>query len=303
LLSILIINWNGARYLYGCLDSLRAKISIPFETIVVDNNSSDGSPDVVAERYPWVKLIRSADNLGFAAGNNLAARKATGDVLLLLNYDTLLLADPGPLARAVAEDSTLGCAGAAMCNGAGAVVANCGHFPNPLRLLLFSSIFWNPYRAAASHDGLKLHDVDWVEGSFLLIRRELWERLDGFDEGIFMYGEDNDLCRRIAGLGLRAAHSSALTYRHYVGWSPDRLPYQYAGFRLYHRKHSSWPMRMAVDVILYLGLKLRQLVYGMLAGATGRPRFREKTEALLQVSRNWDRLAEPGFRLQTRSSP
>lgn len=297
-LSVLIVNWNGSRYLYGCLDSLRATITMPFEVIVVDNNSSDGSPEAVAERYPWVKLVRSDKNLGFGRANNLAARHATGDVLLLLNYDTVVLTDPAPMAKTLRDDASIGCLGAGMCNGDGTIVKNCGHFPTPLRLLLFSSQFWRPYRGPHGPAELQAQRVDWVEGSWLLLRRETWDRVGGFDPRIFMYGEDVELSRRIADLGLHVLHTPVLAYRHYVGWSVRRLPYQYAGYRLFHRKHSGPLRRALAEGILYLGLKVRLVAYGLLAMLTRSPSFREKTSVLRAIDREWARSGEPGAREQ-----
>ena len=114
LVSILILNWNGARYIFDCLESVREKVRGPYEVIVVDNHSSDGSPDRIAQDYPWVKLVRSNDNLGFAKGNNLAARYASGKYLLLLNYDTLLLSDITDAVRVLEADPSIGVVGAQM---------------------------------------------------------------------------------------------------------------------------------------------------------------------------------------------
>ena len=80
LVSILILNWNGAKYIFDLLESVREKVRGPHEVIVVDNHSSDGSRDRIARDYPWVKLVRSDDNLGFAKGNNLAARYASANM-------------------------------------------------------------------------------------------------------------------------------------------------------------------------------------------------------------------------------
>ena len=117
LLSILIVNWNGKEFLDGCFSSIREKVSVPYEVIVVDNHSTDGSADLIEERYPWVKLIRSADNLGFAAGNNLAARHATGEYLLLLNNDTVLQTDLVDAISLLEDEGRIGAVGARMFGG------------------------------------------------------------------------------------------------------------------------------------------------------------------------------------------
>jgi len=299
-LSILIVNWNGSRFLDDCLHSIREKVSVPYEVIVVDNNSTDGSQDAIAELYPWVKLIRSDDNLGFGRGNNLAAQHATGDVFLLLNLDTVLLLDPTPIASALIDDPAIGCIGAKMCNESGEEVVNCGHFPTPLRLLLFTSMFWKPYQEPYGPPGLHAQCVDWVEGSWMLIRREAWDKVGGFDERIFLYGEDVDLCKDLTDLGLKVLHASTLAYRHYTGWSVHRLPYQFASFRFYHQKHSAHLQRTLAEAVLYLGLKVRLLCFGFLSLLTRQERYSEKITALRNVDRSWGRFDEPDFGVSSR---
>jgi N-acetylglucosaminyl-diphospho-decaprenol L-rhamnosyltransferase len=134
LVSILILNRNGTRYIFDCLGSVREKVQGPYEVIVVDNHSSDGSPDRIAEDYPWVKLVRSDDNLGFAKGNNLAARYASGKYLLLLNYDTLLLSDITDAVRVLEAEPSIGVVGAEMFALDGTRRPSCARFPLPFRL-------------------------------------------------------------------------------------------------------------------------------------------------------------------------
>jgi GT2 family glycosyltransferase len=295
LISILIVNWNGKRYVGECLSSIQQQVSQPYEVIIVDNHSADGSANVIAECYPWVKLIRSAENLGFGRGNNLAAKHASGDIFLLLNLDTVLLADPAPIANVLAGDGSIGCIGARMCNGDGKIVANCGHFPSPLRLLLFASIFWRPYKGQYGPADLAAQLSDWVEGSWVMIRRDAWNKIGGFDERIFLYGEDVDLCKCISGLGLKVIQAPVVAYRHYTGWSVHRLPYQFDGFRFYHRKHSAGLERLLAEAALYGGLKVRLIVYAAIGLLTGHERFKLKTQVLRDIDRKWNNAAARGI--------
>ena len=150
MLSILIVNWNGMRYIQACLLSIQAQMTGCYEVVVVDNGSTDGSDLLVEKEFTWVRLVRSPENLGFGRGNNLAARVASGDVFLLFNYDTELLLDVTPLAAVLRQHRELGCVGARMRNGAGVVVANAGRFPSPIRLMLFASLFWKPFRVPSA---------------------------------------------------------------------------------------------------------------------------------------------------------
>jgi len=302
LISIVIVNWNGKQYIGDCLRSIQKNVSQPYEVIIVDNNSTDGSADLIAESFPWVKLIRSTENLGFGRGNNLAAKHANGDTFLLLNLDTVLLADPSPIAHALVEDDTIGCIGAKMCNAAGTVVTNAGHFPSALRLVLFISMFWKPYKGRGGPARLNAERVDWVEGSWVLMRRQVWDKVGGFDDRIFMYVEDVDICKRIADVGLMVIQVPTVAYCHYGGLSVHRLPYLFAGFRFYIRKHSSGLERVLAEGMLFFGLKARLLCYGAVGLLSQSEQIKEKASLLRKIDRSWNRPVEHAVGNQTRSN-
>jgi GT2 family glycosyltransferase len=212
-LSILIISYNTRDLTLRCLESLRQHpADAAVQTLVFDNASDDGSADAIAEQFPEVELIRSRENAGFARGNNLAARRATGTFLLLLNPDTevrpgcldavldaarqhadrhliggrTFFADGSLNATSVYGEPTLW---STFCKGSGlASLARRSRLLNPESL----------GRWARDTE----RQVDLVTGCFLLIRRDHWDRLAGFDESYFMYGEDWDLCLRARKLGL-----------------------------------------------------------------------------------------------------
>lgn len=111
MISAIVLSWNGKKYIADCLDALLAQDYAHLELLVVDNGSTDGTPELVAEQYPLVTLIRNGRNLGFAPGNNIGLRAATGDLLVLLNQDTRV--QPGCLAALAATfaDPSIGVAG------------------------------------------------------------------------------------------------------------------------------------------------------------------------------------------------
>jgi GT2 family glycosyltransferase len=108
-----------------------------------------------------------------------------------------------------------------------------------------------------------------------------------------MYGEDVDLCKCIAGLGLKVIQARTVAYRHYTGWSVHRLPYQFAAFRFYHQKHSEGLDRALAESALFLGLKARLLCYATIGMLTQREQFKEKARVLRSIDRSWNRLAAP----------
>jgi len=285
--SILILNWNGERYLAGCLDSLVAKITVPFEVIVVDNASTDGSPEIVAQRYPWVKLIRSASNLGFAGGNNLAARHATGEYLLLLNYDTLLETDILDAVTALDADPRLGVVGAAMYGRDHELRHSAHHFPTPARLWFFSSLWITKEEPWPSSVGLKLHRCDSIEGSFLLTRADAWRKLGGMDERNFMYVDDVDYCRNLRNLDLYAVQCPSVRYIHFGGYNHARMGYLFSGLRRYHRKFSSRRVQLEADFVLRVGLLLRLPWYWLRALVRKDANSRSALQHALELNRNW----------------
>ena len=267
-LSILIVNFNGKDFLGPCFDSITQHVTIPYEIIVVDNASHDGSVEYIQINYPDIKLIISENNLGFAAGNNLAASISKGKYLLLLNNDTLLLDDLKNAIAILSTNSSIGALGCKMLGRSNEYRFSAGHFPTPLRLFYFTTIFKrngqfrNGNFSGCSKD---FYDVDWVEGSFMLTRFDLWKRLDGMDEGYFMYGEDIDFCKRIKNLGFKVIYFPSLSFLHYGGYNSNRLGMLIKGFRRYHKKFSNGFIQLMAQFILTSGLIFRASGFALIS--------------------------------------
>ncbi len=229
-LSILIISYNTRDLLLNALKAVRdVGCSRPYEVIVLDNASHDGSADAVAEHFPEVRLIRSEENLGFAKGNNVAAEQATGRWLLLLNPDTEVY--PGALdaivsfAEANPDGGVYG--GRTFFPDGSLNIASCWGRITPwslfcsafgLTALMPKSSLFNPETLGGWPRDSVRH-VDIITGCFLLIGRDLWVRLGGFDTRFWMYGEDADLCLRAARLGCRPMITPEARLMHIVGAS------------------------------------------------------------------------------------
>ena len=200
--SVIILAWNGVEYLDTCLKAVLTQEYPDFEVIVVDNGSTDGSPDLVAEQFSQVRLIRNDQNLGFAVGNNVGLRVATGDVLVLLNQDTvvrpgwlgalvqILLTDPGVGivgGKALYPDGTL--------QHAGGQVDERGD----------SRHYGYRQQDVGRFD--EARDVDFVTGATLALTRQVFEAVGGLDEGFTpAYFEDVDWCYRVRRAGFRVVY-------------------------------------------------------------------------------------------------
>lgn len=230
-LSIIVVSFNTREITIECLRSVfREAGQTSFELIVLDNASSDGSADAIREEFgSRLRLISSLDNFGFAVGNNVAIREAKGEFILLLNPDTVVL--DGAIDKLVdfaLAQPEAGIWGGRTLFGDGSLnPASCWRKQSLWSLLsqavglssLFrKSTFLNP-EGLGGWDRSGVRSVDIVSGCFLLIRQDLWRKLDGFREIFFMYGEEADLCLRAQRLGFHPMVSSVATIVHYGGAS------------------------------------------------------------------------------------
>lgn len=207
LLSILIVSYNCADLLVGCLDSLAANPpSFPFEVVLVDNGSADGTLEMVADRYPQVRLVPNRLNRGFAGGNALAASQAAGDLLLLLNPDTVVLEGAiDALVAALLAEQDRWVAGACLLDRDGSPGTAWGDFPTLgwaiANTAPWNRVGWRPRsrsRMGSTCAGIaEVTSVGWVSGAAFCVRRDAWERLGGLDTAYFMYFEETDFCYRV----------------------------------------------------------------------------------------------------------
>jgi GT2 family glycosyltransferase len=212
-LSVVVVNWNTRAILRDCLASIARHLApIEHEVIVVDNASSDGSQEMVATEFPSVRLVRNQENLGFGTANNQGMAIARGDWFLLLNSDTQLVDDSvAALCERVREEPGLAVAHCRLLYPDGRLQHSTYRFPS-LRGALLEDLglykLLGAHRAGEAllggyweHD--EERDVDAVAGAFMLLPRAIFERTAGFDERLFMYGEDIEWCRRIRDVGGR----------------------------------------------------------------------------------------------------
>lgn len=272
-LSIIILSFNTKELTRGCLNSLKKlKDEIPFEVIVADNGSHDGSLAMVKKSFPWVRPLDNKDNIGFARGNNAAKKIARGKYVLFLNSDTIVY--KGVLKKSVEFLKSHPKAGAMTCK---LVLANGKidkdirrRFPTPWvsfnRLVLGSGrLYW--YEDVSQN---KTHEVDAIQGAFHLSPRGVLDEVGWFSEDYFLDGEDIDLCWKIRAAGYKIYYYPEIEILHLKGASKgkfetkkkvplaSRLKFRMASvnsMEIFYKKYLWERYPWVLNVIVLLGIK------------------------------------------------
>ena len=242
-LSIVIVSYNVRTYLEQCLQSVQKALEgIEGEVFVVDNHSEDDSVVVVRANYPWVRLIESPENVGFARANNIAIRQSEAEYVLLLNPDTVVEEDTLRQALAFMDaHPEAGGAGVMMHNGDGTLAPESRRaVPTPwvscLKMLGFTKRY---YMSHLPWD--KPSQIEVISGAFCLLRKKALDEIGLLDETFFMYGEDIDLSYRLLKGGWQNWY---LPYSiiHFKGKSTQKSDYRYVhifyqAMLIFFRKH------------------------------------------------------------------
>jgi GT2 family glycosyltransferase len=277
--SIVIVNWNVRELLRDCIRSIEEETRRAREIIVVDNDSQDGSADMVRADFPEVKLIANRDNRGFAAANNQGLAVATGRNLLLLNPDTLVLDRAiDTMLDWLERHPDVGCAGCQVLESETDVQLTCFSDPGPLNLLLVetglhrvlarSRFFGRPQYAG--WDRRDERDVDVVSGMFMLLPRRVVDEVGPMDEAFFIYSEEADWCRRIRDAGYRCVFTPLARIRHREGGGKSTAlmkPKMYVLLQksklIYVRKHYGFAGRAVAQTTLLVSMLARSAVFGL----------------------------------------
>lgn len=265
-LSILIVNWNTRDLMIACLNSiLKYAPAFPFEIIIVDNHSSDGSVGVFTTLFGHNKkihLLQSLRNLGFARGNNHAYHHASGEYILLLNPDAEVA--EGAIQKMVdylERHEEIGVLGPKILNTDGTLQPSVRRFPGVWpSLLVFSGLhrLLRPRRYFMDDfDYASIASVDQVMGAALLTRRKTIERLGGlFDEKFWLWYEEVDFCKRAKNAGLDVVYYPEATVRHHGARSfsqisaYDRKKVAARSLTHYFYKNGSWPVIILIQIML-----------------------------------------------------
>ena len=233
-LSVIIVSWNVRGLLEKCLASLsraeKAGAAPRLEIIVVDCASADDSAAMVSRRFPGVVLLEQRENIGFTRGNNLGLARATADTLLLLNPDTEIIGDAlNMMLNFLRENPAVGIVGPHTLNSDGSHQSTRRRFPT-LATGFFESSWLSRYAPAGlleryamrNADDDAIVEVDWAQGSALMLRRSVYEDIGGLDEGFVMYSEEMDYCRRAKAAGWKVYYHGAARITHHGGKSSEK---------------------------------------------------------------------------------
>jgi GT2 family glycosyltransferase len=232
-LSIVIVNYNVAHFLEQWLYAVKKAIdSETTEVWVVDNSSVDGSVAMVKEKFPWVKLIESKQNLGFSSGNNMAIRQSTGEYILLLNPDTVVEEDTfEKCIEFMDQHPEAGGLGVKMLDGNGHYLPESKRgLPTPwvafYKIFGFTSLFPRSERFAQYYMGHlpnnEVNEIEILSGAFMFMRKSVLDEIGLLDEAFFMYGEDIDLSYRILKSGSKNYYLPETRIIHYKGESTKK---------------------------------------------------------------------------------
>ncbi len=300
-LSIITVSWNVRDLLRECLKSVeQGRRGLNLEMIVVDAGSNDGSPEMVRQEFPWVKLIVSAENLGFPRGNNIGINIARGRNILLLNPDTAVLEDAlSKMVSYLDQQISIGGLGAQLLNPDLSIQSSRRRFPT-FWTAIFESTWlqkFAPASIARSYYAQDLpndetSDVDWVTGACLMVPRRVIDHVGMLDEAYFMYSEELDWCRRITEAGWRIVYFPQAKIIHHIGKSSEQavtarhINFQRAKlryFRKYHGRLTEGILRLFL-LLIYTWQMGVEAFKGLLGHK--RPLRRQRIRAYWQIIRS-----------------
>ena len=262
-ISVIIVSFNASHFLQVCLESVRSSLKgLEGEVIVVDNASRDRSVEMIRQRFPEVELIENSENSGFSKAVNQGVGRARGDYVLILNPDSILPEDGlSEILIYAGKQERLGAVGCRFIDGTGTVLPECKrNFPG-IRSAVFKLLGLNRGYYAHHLGDREMGEVEVLSGAFMLMRRELFSEMNGFDERFFMFGEDIDLSYRIHEAGYRNRYYGKMSMIHFKGESTPKdatyLKNFYGALEIFYLKHyrhippGKWILKRFVESIAW----------------------------------------------------
>jgi GT2 family glycosyltransferase len=250
-LSIIIVTFNSRAEIDACLQSLTGGIHVDREIVIIDNASTDGTPAHVRERWPGIRLVQLGANLGFARATNIGIQQTFGELVLLLNPDTIVPPDAiDRLVSALERDARIAIVGPRIVDREGYAELSFGPMVSPLaelrqKVLMVGSTRKTPIiRSVVERMTRRTRDADWVTGACLLTYRADLEAVGLLDERFFLYMEDVDLCASIRARGRRVQFVADVEVRHQRGASATpaarEAAYRRSYVAFYEKHHPTW---------------------------------------------------------------
>ena len=235
-ISVILVSYNTKEKTRDCLKSVyKYTKDVDFEVFVVDNNSHDGSPEMIEKEFPQVQLIRNPDNKGFGAANNIAIRKSNAKYIFCLNTDTLLLDNSIKSFydfMEKEENQNIGACGCQLLDRDMGLQHIGGNFPTILQLFLidtgirhlFAKQFKRRFYEIKGQNSTTPFDIDYITGADLFIRKSVLDKVGLYDEDFFMYFEEVHLQYRMKQAGYKSVIIPTVKIIHDCGYQPKNTP-------------------------------------------------------------------------------
>ncbi len=259
-LSVVILNYNVRHFLELCLKSVEAAlVNINAEIIVVDNQSSDGSCDMVSTLFPEVKLIANSENYGFSKGNNIGVAQAKGEYVCILNPDTVVAEDTFEESlKHIENTSKIGILGCRLIDGQGQFLPESKRYvPSPSVAIKKMLGFTDTYYVKTLNE-LSFGKVPVLVGAFMLVKTNIYNEVSGFDEDYFMYGDDIDLSYKVDKAGYQNMYFGKTSIVHFKGESTlkDKIYAKrfYGAMQIFYHKH--FKSNLLFNTMVWFGVHL-----------------------------------------------
>lgn len=250
--SVIIVNYNTRELLVNCIESIKLNtFNVSYEVIIVDNDSHDGSQEMLRLQYPWVRLIETGENLGFGRANNIGMQNALGKYFLLLNSDTIFENNVLKFFYDYSEsNSHFGALGTVLLGINKKPCHSYGKFISAKSELLEAlSVYFRFLKNKSKlhpREVISPFEVEYITGADLFVPRKIFDEIGGFDPSFFMYCEEVDWQKRMNGYGYRRIIIPGPKIIHLEGgsdksktsiWSVSRLINFVSSKKIYHKKH------------------------------------------------------------------
>lgn len=269
-ITYVIVTWNNEKEIEDCINSVRDNTDLGFEIIVLDNNSSDRTAEIIEKNFPEVNLIKSQENLGFAQGNNVALSQVNSEYVCFLNPDTILIENIAvPSIEKLKENHKIGIVGCRLCNADRTWQQSCFKYAHGIELFLeimHLSRLFQPY-----NNGNRNIYPDWIIGAEMIMRTSEAKRVGGFSTEYYMYTEDMDLCKKVQVVLKKRVYFIAEKSLIHLGGASEIQNVSYdkqlkmtQGKMLFNEKYYGLDSRRKAKIWMLMGYRLRSAMVKLL---------------------------------------